>query len=78
MKYSVNHFLSRSLSLPMGLLSVLCFLPSVTAVAKERVQDTSVVKMPKTIIKADSPSLKMAFNLSAFLNEYKIKTAASC
>ena len=62
MKYSINHLLSRSLSLPVGLLSVLCFLPSVTAEAKEKVQDTSVVEMPKTTIKADSPSLKMAFN----------------
>lgn len=78
MKYSINHLLSRSLSLPVGLLSVFCFLPSVTAVAKEKVQDTSGVEIPKTTIKADSPSLKMAFNLSAFLNEYKIKAAASC
>lgn len=78
MKYSINHLLSCSLSFPVGLLSVLCFLPSVTAVAKEKMQATSGVEIPKTTIKADSPSLKMAFNLSAFLNEYKIKAAASC
>lgn len=62
MKYSINHLLSRSLSLPVGLLSVFCFLPSVTAVAKEKVQDTSGVEIPKTTIKADGSSLKMAFN----------------
>ena len=62
MKYSINHLLSRSLSLPVGLLSVFCFLPAVTAEAKEKVQDTSVVELPKTIIKADGSSLKMAFN----------------
>ena len=58
MKYSINHLLSRSLSLPVGLLSVFCFLPSVTAVAKEKVQDTSGVEISQNYNQSRQPVIK--------------------
>lgn len=59
MEYNINQLFTRSLAFPVVLLLGFGFLPSATVLAKER---TSVVEGPKTIIKADSPSLKMAFN----------------
>lgn len=62
MKYNTNHLLTRFLTLPVGLSLAFCPLLSAIAVAKNKKHDTSVVEIPKIIIKADSPSLKMAFN----------------
>lgn len=72
MTYNINHILARSLALPMGLLLVFCFLPSVTTVAQEKKHNTSIVELPRTTIKADSPSLKIAYNGIVSPNNWNI------
>lgn len=59
MKYNINHLFARSLAISLA-LSVFCLLPSVIAVAQTHA--SSVVEVPRTVIKADGHSLKMAFD----------------
>lgn len=74
MKYNINHSLLRSLALPVGLLSAFCFLHSGIAVAKEKKHLPAVAEVQKDIIKADGPSLKMAFNGIVSPNPWNIDT----
>ena len=62
MKFKINQRLTRSLTISWGSLLVFYLLPSVIAVAKGKKHHTSAIEVPRTIIKADSPSLKLAFN----------------
>lgn len=74
MKYNINHSLLRSLALSVGLLSAFWFLPSGIAVAKQKKHVPAVVEVQKDIIKADGPSLKMAFNGIVSPNPWNIDT----
>lgn len=74
MKYNINHSLLRSLTLSVGLLSAFWVLPSGIAVAKEKKHVPAVVEVQKDIIKADGPSLKMAFNGIVSPNPWNIDT----
>lgn len=74
MKYNINYSLLRSLALSVGLLSAFWFLPSGIAVAKEKKHVPAVVEVQKDIIKADGPSLKMAFNGIVSPNPWNIDT----
>lgn len=74
MKYNINHSLLRSLALSVGLLSAFWFLPSGIAVAKEKKHVPAVVEVQKDIIKADGPSLKIAFNGIVSPNPWNIDT----
>ena len=74
MKYNINHSLLRSLALSVGLVSAFWFLPSGIAVAKEKKHVPAVVEVQKDIIKADGPSLKMAFNGIVSPNPWNIDT----
>lgn len=73
MKNKTCYLFPRFLALPMGLMLMFGFRCSSLAIAKGKTHDTSsVVKMPKTTIKADSPSLKMAFNGKEDPNSWEI------
>lgn len=74
MKYNINYSLLRSLALSVGLLSAFWFLPSGIAVAKEKKHVPAVVEVQKDIIKADGPSLKIAFNGIVSPNPWNIDT----
>lgn len=72
MTFNVNHLLTRFLTLPVRLLLVFCFLHSVIAMAQEKKHGASVVEEPRTTIKVDGPSLKMAFNGIVSPNSWNI------
>lgn len=74
MKYNINYSLLRSLALSVGLLSAFWFLPSGIAMAKEKKHVPAVVDVQKDIIKADGPSLKIAFNGIVSPNPWNIDT----
>ena len=77
MTYKINHILTRSLAFPVGLLFVFGFFPSVIAVAQEKKHNASVVELPRTTIKADGSSLKMAFNGLVNPNKWDIDATAN-
>lgn len=75
MKQNFNHFITLTLAIPTGLLIALCFLFTIEhaeAKSKKKQSRTQTVEAHRTIIKADGPSLDLAFNGKKSPNNWEI------